>query len=298
MAKPNKSHPSPYPKSRPRTSVKRVDPHRNLVVVSDLHCGCGLGLFPDKTLSLSDEKQLSPSPFQRKLLRMWRSFWDEFVPSELGNEPFCVVCNGDAIDGVHHNSTSQITHNMADQVEIAHQMLAPIRDKCDGRLYMIRGTEAHVGKSGAFEELLAQRLQSKPDPSGLYSRYELWKKCGDGLVHFLHHIGTTSSSAHEASAVNAELAASYVEAARWRERPPDVIVRSHRHRSIELRIPTAYGNGIAIVTPGWQGKSSFAYKIAGARLSPPQFGGCLIRRGKAHLYVLSKVWTVDRGEPE
>lgn len=268
------------------------------MVVSDLHCGCGLGLFPDKTLRLSDEKQLGPSPFQRKLLRMWRSFWDEFVPAELDGEPFCVVVNGDAIDGVHHNSTNQVTQNMADQVDIAHEMLAPIRDKCDGRLYMIRGTEAHVGKSGAFEELLAQRLQAVRDKNGLYSRYELWKKCGDGLVHFLHHIGTTGSSAHEASAVNAELAAAYVEAARWSERIPDILCRSHRHRSIELRIPTARGSGIAVVTPGWQGKTPFAYKVAGARLSPPQFGGCLIRRGKAHLYVLSKVWTVDRGEPE
>jgi PTS system nitrogen regulatory IIA component len=44
----------------------------------------------------------------------------------------------------------------------------------------------------------------------------------------------------------AELAEAYTEAGRWRNRPPDVIVRGHRHRHIEIRVPTALGYGIAI----------------------------------------------------
>src|SRR5260221_5270370 len=118
--------------------------------------------------------------------------------------------------------------------------MAPVVDMCKragGTYYHIRGTEAHVGQSGEYEERLARTLGAKPNTEGQYARWDLWKRVGDThgpLVHCLHHIGTTGSAAHESSAVNAELTASYVEAARWNREPPDYVIRSHRHRSIAV----------------------------------------------------------------
>lgn len=276
---------------------KRASHHDNIVVISDTHCGCRLGLCHPDGATLDDGGTYQPSKFQRKLYSMWRKFWDEFVPEATHGEPFSVVHNGDAIDGVHHNSTTQVSHNMGDQVAIAYKLLQPVVAACEGRYYHIRGTEAHVGKSGLYEEQLAKQLGAIPNADGQHARYELWKQCGpNGLVHFLHHIGTTSSSGHEASAVNAELAAAFVEAARWGEKPPDVTIRSHRHRYMEVRFATSNGYGISAVTAGWQGKTPFAWKIAGARLSPPQFGGVVVRRGERRLYIEPQVWTVERGE--
>jgi hypothetical protein len=143
--------------------------------------------------------------------------------------------------------------------------------------YSVRGTPAHVGQSSVEEEQVAEELGAVPNKDGQHSRYELWLKLGSHLVHFMHHVGTTSSSAHESSAVNAELAAEFVEAARWGEKPPTVIVRSHRHRAIEIRLPTHNGYATAAVTPCFQLRTPFAYKVAGARLSPPQIGGMLVR---------------------
>ena len=239
-----------------------------------------------------------PSKFQLKLWAYWREFWDDWVPEFCRGEPFAVVHNGDCIDGVHHNSTTQISQNIEDQLSLAYDIMRPVVEACEGRYYHIRGTEAHVGKSGVYEEQLAKRLGAIPNQEGQYARYELWKRVGSALVHCLHHIGTTGSAAHEASAVNAELTASYVEAARWGNEPPDYVVRSHRHRSIAVDIDSAKGYAAAIVTPAWQGRTPFVWKIPGGRVQQPQFGGIGIRQGDVEHYYRRKVWSLSRGPVE
>jgi len=231
---------------------------------------------------------------------MWEEFWGEFVPSVTRKQPFTVVFNGDAIDGVHHNSTTQISHNLADQSATAYAILKPVVEACEGRYYHIRGTEAHVGKSAAEEERLARQLGAIPNDEGQSARYELWKDVGGALVHLLHHIGTTGSQAYEATAVHKELVESFVEAGRWGRRPPDFIVRSHRHRHIETSIPTARGKARAVVTPAFQGKTPFVWKIPGGRLSQPQFGGIVIRAHEDdnEVYTREKVWTLERSRVE
>lgn len=214
------------------------------------------------------------------------------MPLATKGEPYIVVHNGDAIDGSHHGSTTQISQNIGDQVDLAYNILKPVVDRCEGRYYHIRGTEAHVGQSGVHEEALAKRLGAIPNQEGQHARWELWKQVGGKTVHFLHHIGTTSSSAHESSALNAEMAAMFVEAGRWNRQPPSIVVRSHRHRSMEVRMPVASGYATVVVTPSWQLKTPFVYKVPGARLSQPQIGGILIRHGDRELFTDSKVWSI------
>jgi hypothetical protein len=118
------------------------------------------------------------------------------------------------------------------------------------------------------------------------------------LVHCLHHIGTTGSAAHEASAVNAEISAMFNEAGRWETQPPDYIVRSHRHRSIAVDLDTARGRAAAIVTPAWQGKTPFAWKIPGARVSEPQIGGIVIVQGDQEFYYRRFTKSFERSKAE
>ena len=148
-----------------------------------------------------------------------------WVPQQTKGKPFAVVHNGDVIEGVHHNATTQISHNIEDQSNLAVKVLTPIVKKCGGRYYSIRGTPSHVGQSSVEEERVAKRLGAIPNKDGQHSRYDLWKRVGKHLVHFLHHVGTTSSSAHESSAVNAELSAEFYEACRWGKEKPSIIVR-------------------------------------------------------------------------
>lgn len=280
---------------------KRDERRRNLIVVSDTHCGCRLGLLHPDGIRVDGGGLYKPSDFQLKMYGLWREFWDTWVPDVTRGEPFDLVHNGDAIDGVHHKSTTQISHNLEDQQRIAETVLAPIVAQCKasgGTYYHIRGTEAHVGQSGEYEERLARTLGAKPNDQGQYARFDLWKRVGTALVHLLHHIGTTSSAAHESSAVNAELTASYVEAARWHREPPDFIVRSHRHRSIAVDLNSAKGYAAAIVTPAWQGKTPYVWKIPGARISEPQIGGILIRQGDEEFYYRRFVRSFDRSAEE
>lgn len=275
----------------------------NLVVVSDIHAGCKLALCPPSGAHLDDGGIYKPSGFQLKLWKYWRIFWDEFVPEATKGEPYAIVINGDAREGVHHRSTTPISHNEEDQEEIAYQVLRPLVDLCKGHFYLIRGTEAHVGPSGISEERLGKRLGSIKNKEGQYARYELWKRCGPKLCHFLHHVGTTGSAAYEATAVHKELVESFTESARWRREPPDLIGRAHRHRYIETTFATGIdapgkrhetGKAIAVVGPAWQGKGPFAFKIPGARLATPQFGGYVVRYAHDRLFVDPRVWTVER----
>lgn len=276
----------------------------NIVVVSDIHAGCRLALCPPEGASLDDGGPYKPSDLQIKIWEYWRIFWDEFVPEATKGEPYGIVINGDAVEGVHHKATTPISTNPEDQRRLSVSILKPLVELCEGRLWMVRGTEAHVGNSACDEENVAKDVGAIPNKAGQHARWDLWKEIGDGkLIHFLHHIGTTGSQAYEATAVHKELVEEFVEAGRWRRKPPDCIVRSHRHRHFEIGIQVGSdagetGRALAVVTPAWQGKTPFAWKIPGARLSTPQFGGVLIRYAHGRLFADAKVWTVERSETE
>lgn len=275
-------------------SIKGI---RNVVVVSDLHVGCRVGLMHPDGAALDDGGTVKPSYIQKKLWRIWREFWDVWVPKATHGEPYIVVFNGDAVDGDHHHSTTQWSHNLEDQSDHCVKIMKPVAKLCGGRLFWIRGTEAHVGQSGVEEERIAKRLHAIPNEINQHARYELWlRMSGGGLCHFLHHIGTTSSSQHETSAINAELAALYNDAGRWEREAPDVVVRSHRHRCAEVRLPHRHGYAVSMVTACWQLKTPFAWKLAGARVTTPQIGGSLIRQGDEELHTRHMVVDIGRSK--
>jgi hypothetical protein len=276
--------------------IKTKKDIQDIIVISDTHIGCRLGLCCPTGIQLDDGGVYLPSKLQLKVWSWWEEFWNKWVPEVTKGRPYAVVHNGDAIDGVHHNSTTQISHNLEDQISLAYKILKPIVAKCEGRYYHVRGTESHVAKSGREEERLAKLLGAIPNEERQYARWELWMDIDGKLAHFLHHIGTTSSAAHETSAINAEITASFNESVRWGEKRPSFIVRSHRHRSAEVRIPTNDGYCTGVVTPAWQLKTPYTYKIAGARLAPPQMGGILIHIGD-RLYTDTFVKNIERTKP-
>jgi hypothetical protein len=276
--------------------TKRV---KNIIAVSDLHCGCRLGLCPPSGVKLDDGGHYYPSEHQAAVWQWWEEFW-EWVETTTHGEPFDLVVNGDALDGVHHRAVTQVSHNIEDQVKIARVALeTPARRA--RKYYHIRGTEAHVGPSAQYEERLARDLGAIPNPQGQHARWELWKLLGDSgvLIHFSHHIGTTGSQAYESTGVLKELVEAYTEAGRWRKQPPDVIVRSHRHRNLTIMVPTKNQQGVSTVTPGWQLKTPFVWRLPGGRQSQPQFGGILIREAPDGVWYTTS-WTrdLDRDEAE
>lgn len=270
---------------------------KQILFISDLHAGCQYGLMPPGRHTLDGEGYCEPSPLQLKVYDWWTEFWEEWVPYETEGEPYAIVVNGDTTDGRHHGATTQVSQNLKDQRRIAQRLLEPIVDKCKGNFYMVRGTECHVGLAAENEETLGEILKAKKNGTSNHTHWELWLRLGGEkgtLIHALHHIGTTGSMHYESTAAMKELSEAYAEAGRWKNNAPDVIVRSHRHRHIEVSVPTENGKGIATITPGWQLKTPLVYRIAGGRSSLPQFGGVLVRKGSKGHYTREKVFDIDR----
>lgn len=260
-------------------------PTGNVVVVSDLHAGCRFGLCPAELVPMDGGGWYEPSVLQRKVHAWWEEFWGKFVPHATRGEPFAVVINGDALEGVHHRATTQVSQNMADQQEIARRLLEPVRDACKGRLWMVRGTEAHVGSAGEHEERLASALGARrtAEAGDTRSHWELVLTLGERRIHFTHHIAVAHSPFTRTSALLREMVNHYVEAGQWGDRPYSMLVRSHRHEHDEISEHAAFGKITAFSTPAWQLKTPYVYRIS-ARMKQPQVGGVVIRLADGELF--------------
>lgn len=271
---------------------------RQVVVVSDLHCGCRMGLCPPAgQVSLDEGGGYTPSKLQQKVWAYWEEFWGEWVPRVTRGEPWALVVNGDGIEGVHHGQNTNASNNITDQIRIAKTVLQPQVKKAVA-LFYVRGTEVHVGKGGEDEETLAELLGARPDSAGRFSRFELRLQLDRALVDFQHHIATVGSNSYETTALQKEFVIACEEAGRWGQEAPDVIVRSHRHRYSRTTVPTRHGEGTVVTTPGWQLKTPLTYRMPGARQSTPQFGGVLVRCGDEDIFVRSFVKTIQRAPIE
>ena len=282
-----------------KPSLKDID---IVIAISDLHCGCQMGLCPPGGFLLDSGGKYKLSRTQKQSWTWWREFWGDWVPTVTSGRPYAIVLNGDAMDGRHHGSTTQISQNLADQQKIADAVLRPVINcKKVIAYYHIRGTEAHSGPSGEQEEQLAKALGAVPR-HGNYARNELLKMLGQGknqyLLHFAHHIGTTSSASYESTAVHKELVSAYLAAARWGRQLPDAIIRGHRHRFLKTEWPTKRDRAISIVLPGWQGKTPFIFRT-GMKMQPPQFGGVMLRvSDEGELYERHFVKSFQSERPE
>lgn len=264
---------------------RRKGSARPLVVVSDLHIGCGLALMPEDGVRDDTGVQVRPSGLQKRLWGWWTEFW-KWAEAETGGE-YDVVVNGDLLDGVHHQAVTQWTHNLDVQRQAAVAVLRPVRDAAK-RFLVVRGTETHVGGSGQHEEAIARELGAEKSPEGTHSHWELYYRLGRHLVHLTHHIGTTSSPFAESGALNREMVHGYVEAGRWSDEPPAMYVRSHRHTCGVFGHPSQHGMTWSVTTPAWQLKTPYAFKSA-FRMQRPQVGGIIVVAGSHSPYV--KVWT-------
>lgn len=234
------------------------------------------------------------SDLQAVVWEKWLEFWNVWVPKVTRGEPYAVLLNGDIVDGRHHNATHQVSQDKADQEEIAVAVLSPVVEKCEGRIYYVSGTPVHAGEAGEDEERIAARIGCVKDSNGKHSRYEAYLKVGNCLVHASHHIGVTGSMAYETTALTKEFNEFCSESARWGRQIPDVVVRSHRHRHAEVRIPTKNGYGTIFVTSAWQLKTPFLFRIPGGRVTTPMIGGSIIRQGDEEFYTRHRTWETDR----
>jgi hypothetical protein len=240
-----------------------------ITIISDLHVGSSLGLCPEAGLPLDDGGVYLPSSAQREVSKAWENFFETAFSFRKISKRILII-NGDIVDGAHHNTVALATNNIMTQEDGAVEILKPKAARYD-KVFVTRGTEAHVQSGAQSDERIAKGIGAEPDETGNQARWQLWLEVGGMVLNVAHHISTTSSAAYESSAVMREMVAGLVEAGQWGQRMPDVFVRSHRHRFIEVGIPSDRGKIRAFITPAWQLRTPFVERIDRMRL--PHIGG-------------------------
>lgn len=256
---------------------------KRIAVLSDLHCGSVVGLWPGKH-AIEGGGTYEAAKCQQWLYQCWKHAVREIRKCQV------VVLNGDCIQGVNSRDGQLIGATTQTQVDAALDLLGPAIEKAE-RTYCIRGTEWHDGKAAESMEQLAQRLGAVPDPeTGQSSRWELFLDVGGPVIHAAHHVGVSSVPWYEATVPLRDTLLELSELWRFygREAPNvRMVVRSHRHRLIHVQAPPDLQ---VVVTPGWQLKTAFAHKRSTSML--PQIGWVLVEWDGKDLVVKPRVYSL------
>ena len=190
---------------------------------------------------------------------MWAQFESclEEVVKIAGSDPVCAVLNGDLIDGNHHR-TKEILHvDEAEHARAAIYTLQPLRNIVS-KIYIVEGTESHTKN---FERYIGKEIGAEKNPlTGIPCFPTLDLKVHGCLGHIAHHMPTSQRKYLESSQLAIQLGDVQLRRARADYPVPKWIYRAHRHC-------TGYytdGQGMALVTPSWQGLTRFGRKVVPA----------------------------------
>lgn len=238
-----------------------------------------------------------PNKFQIGLWSIWLSFWTTFVPEIVkGCNDITLVINGDLIEGLHHRQVGIATNNLTFQEKGAIEIFSKIPTKAKiKRIFVVRGSEAHSAPGAESEERMAQVLNAEPNELDEYSSWQLWLDVDGVIFQFAHHIGVTSSAAYESSAPMREMISGMVDAAQWGRDIPRVFVRSHRHRFIEVPLPTETGRIMSVITPSWQLRTPHVERID--RMRMPHIGGVVFLIKDNECLVKEKLYPLPGPQP-
>lgn len=243
---------------------------RWIIDMGDTHVGDRLGLYPGAGFVIDGGSLVQPNPIQRAI----REFYDEVIDmclTEIGGEDFILLHKGDVVEGHHHRSKSALSANHHDQVYNSTELFKPLCDRAS-RTYFVRGTPAHVGEDSEIEEIVAGMCQAEKSAMGHRCHPLLVFKWNGLVFHVAHHIAGTSVAASRATALMSELVELQRTAGAEGLEAPDIVSRGHRHVGTMVSDCTHKGMAWSVATPGWQGKTGFAYKIKGGRVGELRVG--------------------------
>lgn len=267
-----------------------------LAVVSDLHTNSTVGLVPP-TVDLDDGGQYKASKDQRWLWRNWRHFWATAAATakEHGANLIGVV-NGDSLDGDHHGTPQIITRNPNDQLLIAAAALQPMLDVVDAWI-MVRGTEAHVGKSSAFEEHLAADCGAlEMGDNGRRSVDYLVLDVNGVRFEIKHHPESGDmrpwTRGNGATRIAEIVTRAYMASG---DRPPHVAIRSHRHVFSDSARHTR--PVYVVCLPSWQFPTNYVHRLGLGGTTVPTFGGALFVCRDGNYEMTPHLYTPARPRP-
>ena len=228
--------------------------------LSDLQTNSTVGLCPP-VVNFDDGGTYHYSKLQRQLWYDYLGFRDRLKSAKSDGELY-LVFNGDLHDGDHHQTSQIITRNPATMQNIAADVIDPLAQIAN-KMFLVRGTEAHVGKSASMEEDIAKDFNFEKNGKKR-SWWHLVSRFKGHWFDIAHHTSMGSTPVGKGNAANKLAVETIFEYANRGQKPPDYVIRSHVHRHSD-----SYDNYItrAIILPCWQYGTAFVHRIAPGKLA-------------------------------
>src|SRR3990172_1434458 len=249
--------------SMKRSSVEQV------IVISDLHVGSRVGLQPP-IVYLAEDDEHKANALQLEAWNFWvQGFWPYVWERGKKRKATTIILNGEGIDGDHHATNLIWSRDPMEQAGVAIEILEPVRKRADS-FYVIRGTSAHVGSTGAADEHIAKQLKAsfprKSEADRVENRrrsaYHL-KLIRAGVLFDISHHGANPGRRMwtYGNELRSYCLTIILDCLVTNRRPPDAIVRSHVHHKVWETVRD-YGHKCeAFISPAWQWKTEFAHKV-------------------------------------
>lgn len=230
-----------------------------------MHSGSNYALFPANEWRGTKGNNHSPTSGQKKIRAQFERYAAEVKTARKGKR-VKIVHNGDAIDGDHHSSGDVCTVNPLEQAQIHVDLMGEFQKRIDWQrgdeIYYTRGTQTHVNE---LENWIGEQMNAVPD--GDFFVHDLLELDVNGRMSvFAHHGPGRGDGANEGNPLRNWLRNIQQEATKDGKRVPDGIWVGHVHYPTyttyvwrdKLNFNTIHG----IITPSWQLKTTFGWKVA------------------------------------
>ena len=246
---------------------------QNKVVViafSDTHINSTVGLCAPE-VALDDGGNSKFSKTQRWL---WTLFTDDFLAeakSLAKDAKVYVFTGGDVaeVDGKKYSS-QVLSGNPATIKKMCITTLNPAVEMAD-RLFMVRGTAVHGGKSSWMEEMVGEDSGAEKQ-DGNYSAWEWNVEAAGVLWNVLHHARGNGQSLSASGAATRISRGIMLQCARLGNRLPKIAIRAHNHfydDSFEAE-PVR-----TVALPAWTTQTEFGYRISNGVPPIADIGGVI-----------------------
>lgn len=258
-----------------------------LALPADTHGGSPVALMPPGQWQFTNGGYWYPNFTQIKLNEIWQRSWER-VAEARKDARLIVIHDGDAVEGMHHDSTQIMTPRIDEQERIHtacmdNALQAAGFDSSKGdELYYVQGTSpTHSGPGGGSEERIARDLKATPkippqpaaddddeDTKAHKDGCFLWERLlldiNGRLFDIAHHGANLGSRAWTRdNPFRSILKNVYFNCLESGTRCPDYWIRAHKHTAYFDVYPGGNGHMLhGFITPSMQTKTEFVYKIA------------------------------------
>jgi hypothetical protein len=258
-----------------------------LAVPAETHCGSPVGLCPPGPWALVGGGSYVPNKIQQVIYAQWLESWQRVAVLRQGSPAarLIVVHAGDAVEGVHHQTTQLLSLRRDEHVYLHADCMrtgleiAGFDPQTGDSLIYVGGTMAHVGEGFEQEELLARLLgaylqMEMPAPPGEEGApggpgrlvWDHLRGRINGVLFDIAHHGPPPGARNWLRGNNLRLMlrSIYLDSLEQNLELPRYWVRAHRHRWVMPEVFRGERGTIeGFLTPCFQAMTHHGERVAG-----------------------------------